>query len=259
MDLEDREMLKTENIGVTLGGKKIISSISTHIKEKEFVGVIGPNGSGKSTLLKTIYRSIKPDEGQVLLMDQKMDSYSNKEIAKKTAVVAQHNQVNFDFTVKEMVLLGRSPYKKFMEQDSKKDYEIVEESLEKVGMGEYINRSFMTLSGGEQQRVILARALAQQTELILLDEPTNHLDIKYQFQLMNTVKNLGVTVLAIIHDLNIAAMYCDKIYCLDEGKICRYGTPEEVITTDFIEELYGVSSIVDKDEQGQIYIRYLNK
>ncbi len=139
-----------------------------------------------------------------------------------------------------------------MERDSKEDFEIVDDALEKVGMIDFKERSFNTLSGGEQQRIILARALAQQTDCLVLDEPTNHLDIKHQLQLMSIVKGLNIEVIAAIHDLNIALMYCDKIYVLKDGKIIAYGTPSEVMTKELIKEVYEVDAIINKDENGKL-------
>ena len=173
---------------------------------------------------------------------------STKESAKKVGVVAQHNHNNFDFSVLDMVLMGRSPYKKILDLDTKKDYEIVYNAIDKVNIRHLINRNFNTLSGGEQQRVVLARALAQETECLILDEPTNHLDIKYQLQLMSIVKNLNIEVIAAIHDLNIVAMYCDKIYVLKNGKIVAYGNPRQVLTEDIIKDVYGVDARILNDE-----------
>lgn len=240
--------LYTENINVNIGDKDILKGIDINVSNKEFIGVIGPNGSGKSTLLKCMYRTLKPSSGVVKLDDINIDSMPMKETAKKVAVLSQHNHYDFDFKVEDIVLMGRSPHKKLMERDSKKDYEIVNESLEKVGMLDFKNRSFNTLSGGEQQRIILARALAQQTDCLILDEPTNHLDIKYQLQLMSLVKGLNVEVIAAIHDLNIALMYCDKIYVLKDGKILGYGTPNEILTEKLINEVYEVDCSLIKDE-----------
>lgn len=146
------------------------------------------------------------------------------------AVVAQHIYYNFDFTVQDVVLMGRSPYKKPMERDNAEDYKIVQDALKQVGMESFAKRSFSTLSGGEQQRIILARALAQKTECLILDEPTNHLDIKYQLQLLDIVKQLNFTVISAIHDLNIAAMYCDRLYVMKDGRILASGTPKEVLS-----------------------------
>ena len=172
------------------------------------------------------------------------------------AVLSQHNNYNFDFTVKDIVLMGRSPHKKFMERDNEEDYDIVNEALKKVDMFEFKDRSFQSLSGGEQQRVILARALAQQPKCLILDEPTNHLDIKYQLQLMRIVKGLGIEVIAAIHDLNIAAMYCDKIYVLKDGEIIKYGKPKDVLTKEIIKDVYEVDAevIVNEDRVNIYYI-----
>lgn len=244
--------IKTEDIKVNIGQKDILKGIDIDVNNKEFIGIIGPNGSGKSTFLKCLYRILKPSSGIIKLDDINITNICAKESAKKMAVVAQHNYYDFDFKVEDIVLMGRSPHKKMMERDCKRDYEIVNEALEKVNMIECKDRSFNTLSGGEQQRIILARALAQQTNCLILDEPTNHLDIKYQLQLMSIVKNLHIEVIAAIHDLNIALMYCDKIYVLKDGNIVSYGTPKEVLTKELIREVYEVDAIINKDDEGNI-------
>lgn len=253
--------IKTENIKVNIGTKEILKGIDIDVKNKEFVGIIGPNGSGKSTFLKCIYRNLKPTSGVVMLDEINLSNITVKESAKKIAVVAQHNYYDFDFSVLDIVLMGRAPHKKLMERDSQNDYKIVEEALRKVDMLEYKDRNFNTLSGGEQQRIILARALAQGTNCLILDEPTNHLDIKYQLQLMSIVKDLDIEVIAAIHDLNIALMYCDKIYVLNNGEIVAYGNPKEILTSELIKEVYEVDSIVNKDGEDNIlsisYIPYI--
>ena len=247
--------IKTENINVTLDKNNILKGINIEVDNKEFVGIIGPNGSGKSTLLKCIYRILKPSEGVIKLDGIDMKNISIKESSKKLSVLSQHN--NFDFTVKEIVLMGRAPYKKFMERDNKEDYDIVNDALEKVDMLEFKDRSFQSLSGGEQQRVILARALAQKPKCLILDEPTNHLDIKYQLQLMRIVKSLNIEVIAAIHDLNIAAMYCDKIYVLKDGKIVKCGKTNEVLTKKLIKDVYEVDADVIVN-QGMVHISYIS-
>lgn len=241
--------VKTLDLEAYLGKSHILKGLTIEAKKEEFVGIIGPNGSGKSTLLKCIYRNLQPSKGVIFLDDKNIKELSMKESARKMAVVSQHNNYNFDFTVSDMVLMGRAPHKKFIEKDNAEDYRIIREALEKVGMIDYSKRSFSTLSGGEKQRIILARALAQRTECIILDEPTNHLDIKYQLQFMDTVKALKVTVIAAIHDLNIAALYCDKIYALKAGKIVSYGTPKEVLTKELIKSLYEVEAKVMEDKE----------
>lgn len=245
-----------KDIELSIGRNNILKGASIEVGKKEFIGIIGPNGSGKSTFLKCIYRILKPDKGCIFLDNEHLNRMSIKESAKKMAVVSQHNYYNFDFSVEEVVLMGRSPHKKSLERDNARDYEIVRDSLEKVGMYDFRKRSFSTLSGGEQQRVILARALAQQTKCLILDEPTNHLDIKYQMQLLNIVKELNLTVISAIHDLNIASIYCDKIYAIKDGNIIAFGTPEEVLTKEFIKDTYEVDAEIIKDSKGQMHILY---
>ena len=248
--------VSANDIQVSFGADKILKGVSIDSDAKEFVGIIGPNGSGKSTLLKCIYRILKPDAGEIYLGDEELKDISVKKSAQKLAVVAQHNYYNFDFSVREVVLMGRAPHKKTMERDNAKDYEIVNDALHTVGMWEFADRSFSTLSGGEQQRVILARALAQQTPCLILDEPTNHLDITYQIQLMKLVKDLNVTVISAIHDLNIAAMFCDKLYVLRRGEIVAEGTPGEVLRPEFLREIYHVETEIVTDRAGQIHILF---
>lgn len=244
--------ITTEDIQVGFHARQILKGISIESKDKELVGIIGPNGSGKSTLLKCIYRILKPDAGAVYLDGEELHSMSVKSSARKMAVVAQHNYYNFDFTVREVVLMGRAPHKKALERDNAKDYRIVEEALKTVQMDAFADRTFSTLSGGEQQRVILARALA-----LILDEPTNHLDITHQIMLMELVKKLNVTVISAIHDLNIAAAYCDKIYVLKDGVLEGYGTPQEVLTPELIKRIYQVDSEVVNDSRGKMHILFL--
>ncbi len=247
--------LNIKNLSVTIEEKKIIENLNIDIEAKNLVGIIGPNGSGKSTLLKTIYRVLKYNEGSIYINGKDIKVMSLRETAKEMAVVAQHNEQEFDFNVYDMVLIGRSPHKKFLERDSRDDYEIVDEALEKVDMLAYKERKYNSLSGGEKQRIILARALAQQTNCLILDEPTNHLDIKYQFQFMNIAKNLDITVIAAIHDLNIASLYCDEIYALKDGKIVKSGSPTDIFTEKLIYDLYEVESRIIK-EDGKINILY---
>lgn len=249
--------ISAEGIGVSYGVNEILKEVSIYAKNKEFVGLIGPNGSGKSTLLKCMYRVLKPHRGCVMLDGTPLDKMSYKHSAQSIAVVAQHNSYQFDFSVKEVVLMGRAPHKKIMERDDARDYRTVEEALEQVGMSQFIERSFSTLSGGEQQRVLLARALAQQTKCLILDEPTNHLDITHQLQLLKIVKNLDITVISAIHDLNLASMFCDRLYALKDGVVVAKGTPKEVLTTEFIREVYHVESEIVEDSNKNRHILFL--
>ena len=248
--------IKTEALRAQLGGAAILHGVDIDVDGGAFVGGIGPNGSCKTTLLKCIYRVLKPVGGAVLLDGKPLAEYTARQSARRMAVVSQHNPVGFDFTVVEMVLMGRSPHKRAMERDNAEDYRIVREALATVGMAGFEERGFTTLSGGERQRVILAQALAQQTPCLLLDEPTNHLDIKYQLQLMDIVRGLGVTVVAAIHDLNIAALYCDRLYVLKQGRMVAQGAPEQVLTPELIRDIYEVEAQVIHDEAGRMHVLY---
>ena len=248
--------IRTEDLKAVLNGNPILKGVSLQAGEKQLIGVIGPNGSGKSTLLKCIYRVLQPTGGAVFLDGKSLSEYSFRESALKTAVVAQHNYYNFDFSVRDVVLMGRSPHKKTLERDNAQDFRIVEEALTKVGMLHFAERSFSTLSGGEQQRVILARALAQQTPCLILDEPTNHLDIKYQLQLMDLVRGLDRTVITAVNDLNIAAMYCDWLYAVKDGRVLGQGTPKALLTPEFIRQVYEVEAEVSTDRNGMLRVLY---
>jgi len=241
MDLEGNNMnLKVDNIQVALSGTDIIKDISLHVDSGQFVGIIGPNGCGKSTLLKSIYKVIKPKQGSVFLDEKDVLKSSVKSISKTMGVVGQFNDMSFDFTVHEMVMMGRTPHKSLMESNNNDDYEIVNAALKKVDLISYSNRSYITLSGGEKQRVILARAIAQQPKFLILDEPTNHLDIKYQLQILSIVKSLKIGTLAALHDLSLAAAYCDILYVVKRGKIVTSGSPNEILTKELIREVYEI-------------------
>lgn len=244
-------------VRMAFGSKEILKDMDFTLRDKEFVGIIGPNGSGKSTFLKCVYRVQKPTGGEILFDGKRLDELSYRESAFKLAVVAQHNTYSFDFSVLEVVLMGRSPHKKMLERDNQEDYQIARRALDVVGLAAFEKRSFATLSGGEQQRVILARALTQQTECLVLDEPTNHLDIKYQLQIMDIVKSLGLTVVAAVHDLNIATMYCDRLVALKDGQVVGVGTPRQLLTEQFIYDMYGVRSKVRCEVDGRMNIMYL--
>ena len=248
--------IQTDTIQVSFGSKTILHDISLAIQDKEFVGIIGPNGSGKSTFLKCLYRVLQPSGGKIYFDGSELSSLSHRDTALKMAVVAQHSTVNFDFSVLEMVLMGRSPYKGLLDRDQLDDYEIARHALSEIGLSDFESRNFNTLSGGEQQRVILARALAQRTECLVLDEPTNHLDIKYQLELMTIVKRLDATVVSAIHDLNLAAIYCDRIIALKDGHIVCSGTPQDVLSSDTIRHIYGVSAMVQTLPDGRLNIIY---
>jgi iron complex transport system ATP-binding protein len=244
----------TVEMGYTISGIEILRMINIDAESGQFIGIIGPNGSGKSTLLKCIYRVLEPSMGVVMLDGRNLSEYKIRDSAKKMAVLAQHAAIEFEFTALEMVLMGRSPHKKALEPDNQKDFTIARQALQTVGMTDFEERVFATLSGGERQRVMLAQALAQQTTCLILDEPTNHLDVRFQLETMDIVRGLGCTVIAAIHDLNIAAMYCDYIYVLNHGRVVSKGLPKEVLTVEMIKEVYEVNAQVLDDQAGGIHI-----
>ncbi|WJD83580.1 ABC transporter ATP-binding protein [Priestia megaterium] len=232
--------LLAKDIDIRIGKKEIVKNISILVKKQQFVGLIGPNGCGKSTLLKSIYKSLVPQKGTVFLDDLNVLKANEKKVSQKLGVVGQFNEMSFDFTVQQMVMLGRTPHKKLLEADKQEDFVIVEEALKRTNLLDYKNRQFLSLSGGEKQRVILARTIAQQPKFMILDEPTNHLDIRYQIEILSCVKDLNIGVLAALHDLEMAAHYCDYLYAIKNGEVFAHGTPEMVLTSDTIEALYGV-------------------
>ena len=251
--------LNVEGLTYSYGARSdTVRDISLHVDRGEFVGLIGPNGSGKSTVLKNIYRGLTPDHGKIYLDGENLQKMSFRKSAQKLAVVGQENDVPFDFLVEEIVAMGRTPHKKLFDVDNAHDKQIVHHALEHLGMENMAKRSYLHLSGGEKQRVIIARAVAQESDFLILDEPTNHLDISYQMQIFDFIKRLKVTVLSAIHDLNMAALYCDRIYVLKNGRIVLQGTPEEVLTPENIYDVYGVRSSVEKHPiTGKLSITFL--
>ncbi len=250
--------LKVSELFYKIYDNQILSNINLEIDKGDFVGLIGPNGCGKSTLLKNIYRVCKPYSGNIFIDGMNINKLSSKAVAKQMSVMIQENNIEFDVNVLDMVLLGRYAHKKLLESNYKNDLSIARQSLKEVGLSEYDDRSFFSLSGGEKQRVLIARALTQKAELIILDEPTNHLDIGYQFQIMDILKKQKITVFSSIHDLNIAAFYCDKIFIMDNGKIIDYGVPEKVITKDMVKRLFGVNANIEiNPNTNKISITYI--
>ncbi len=223
----------------------VLHNINVSIGAGEIVGLLGPNGSGKTTLIKLASGVLKPAQGEIRLDGCSLSRLSRKFIARSVAVVPQQFHIPFAFTVDEVVMLGRIPFLKPFAEESGVDKRLVTDALELVGIGELRERRFDELSGGERQKVILAMALAQQPELLLLDEPIVHLDIAHQVEILERVRSLnaeqGLTVVAAMHDLNLAALYFDRLILLDEGRIVADGTPTQVLTEDRIKEVFSAS------------------
>lgn len=234
--------LEVNEVAVAIASRRIVNEVSLEVAPGEIVGLIGPNGSGKSTLLRSVYRLLKPVAGYVQLGGDDVWHLSAREAARRTAVVVQETPSDFDFTVREVVEMGRTPHKGLLEADNARDAQIVQDALVRVNMADFVERSFNTLSGGEKQRVLVARALAQEPKLLVLDEPTNHLDIRYQLEILNLVRDLGITTLVTLHDLNLAATYCQRLYMLSNGRIATAGAPAAVLTPDWVRSVYGVDA-----------------
>ncbi|MBC5689108.1 ABC transporter ATP-binding protein [Mediterraneibacter sp. NSJ-55] len=251
--------LSVKDLDYIIEGTKVLDAVSLCVEEGGFVGLIGPNGCGKSTLLKNIYKTYKPERNAVFISGKDVMEMPPKEMAGEVSVVAQENNVEFDVEVLDMVMYGRYAHRRFLEGEKKEDIELCRQFLREVGMEGYEHRMYLSLSGGEKQRVLLARALTQQSRLIVLDEPTNHLDVRYQYLIMQTLKKQKITVFSSIHDLNIASMYCDKIILMDRGRIVAVGRPEEIITEKYMQEVFGVRSQIKVNEiTGKIQIYYLS-
>jgi iron complex transport system ATP-binding protein len=243
--------LEINNMSVDIGKRRIVEGVNIGVPDGRFVGLLGPNGSGKSTILKATYRVLRPSSGHILLDGDDLLAMRPRDVAQRVAVVAQESTVEFDFTVLEMVMIGRTPHKRAFDRDDETDRAIVRGAIERVGCEHLINRSFNTLSGGEKQRVLIARTVAQGADHLILDEPTNHLDIRYQMEILELVSGLGVTVLAALHDLSLAALFCDTVYLLADGLVVTGGSPEAVITTEMVRHAYGADVlIVEHPETG---------
>lgn len=229
----------------------VLQDISFQVRKGEFVGVIGPNGSGKTTLLKILYRLFSPQRGEVLYENFSLKKMSRKEVAKKIAVVSQETYPAFPFRAIEMVLMGRSPYLGHLMFESPNDLEIVKKAMEWTEILPIAERPIDELSGGERKRVFIARALAQEPEVVLLDEPTANLDIHHQAEFLDLILSLnrekGLTILMASHDLNLASEYCDRLILLRHGKVDQIGSPEVVMTRENIERVYGCEVWVDRN------------
>jgi len=249
-------MLEIRDLSAGYGHRHVLERISLKASEGEVVGIIGSNGSGKTTLLKTITKVLEPISGTVLIDGTNVNEMQSKEIAKKVAVVSQVISINFEFTVEDIVLMGRTPYIKGSE--TVEDINIVRDAMEKTNTLFLKDRLITQLSGGELQRVIIARAFAQNPKILLLDEPTSHLDITNQIDILNLIKNAsrkGMVVVAVIHDLNLAAYYCDKICLLQDGKLISAGTPEQVLTSSNIERAFNITvKVIPNEITNSLYV-----
>ncbi|MEV7084146.1 ABC transporter ATP-binding protein [Streptomyces sp. NPDC093516] len=236
--------LVIDGVTLTAGAHRLIEDVSLTARPGEVIGVVGPNGSGKSSLLRAVYRVLRPAAGQVSVDGTDAWSLPVRQVARKVAAVVQESSADFDLTVREVVAMGRTPHKRLLDGDTPEDAELIGTALDAVDATDLTHRPFHQLSGGERQRVLIARALAQQSSLLVLDEPTNHLDIRHQLDILNTLRGLPATVLLALHDLNLAAYYCDRLYVLRDGTVTASGPPADILTPRLLHEVYGVTSEV---------------
>ncbi len=256
--------LVADSLVTGYGSKKILKDISFKLDEGEFLGIIGPNGSGKSTLIRALTKVLSPWSGTVKYDKKNLEDLSRKEIARKVSVVPQDTFINFPFTVRDVVLMGRSPYLGRFENPDKEDIKIAKDAMDVTNTSIFKNRSVRDLSGGELQRVVLARALTQKPELLLLDEATSQLDIGHKKEVMDTLKKKNekenLSIISVHHNLNLAARYCKKILLLDEGKRHSYGKPKEVLTNSHLRAVYGVEAEVhEHPKDGSLYVSPVDK
>ena len=236
--------LRASRLCVDLGGRRIIDDVSLDAAPGAVVGVVGPNGCGKSTLVRTLGRILRPTSGTVHLDGTDIASMSARRVAQTVAAVLQDSTGDFDLRVRDVVAMGRTPHKRMFDGDNASDARIVAESLTAVDATHLAERPFALMSGGERQRVLVARALAQQPRLLVMDEPTNHLDVRHIFDVLALPAAIGVTAVIALHDLNLAAHYCDVIHVLCEGKQIAAGPPAEVFTGELIADVWNVSATV---------------
>ncbi|MBQ0987483.1 ABC transporter ATP-binding protein [Streptomyces sp. F63] len=233
-----------EDLHVAYAGRTVVAGARLVAAEGEITGLVGPNGSGKSTLLRTVYRHLRPAAGRVLLAGTDLRELSPLRSARHVAALPQERGGDFELTVREVVAMGRTPYKRAFAGEDATDRDLVERALADVGMAGHAGQRFTALSGGERQRVLLARAFAQNPDVLVLDEPTNHLDVRHQVELLAVLRDRRRTTLVSLHDLNAAASVCDRLHVLHAGSVVASGPPREVLTPALLAEVFGVRAAV---------------
>lgn len=240
------------NLNIAYGEKLIIKGLDFKVNKGEIVSIIGPNGSGKSTLVKALSRCIKLKSGEIFLNGKNIYKLPSKEVAREIAILPQVKNVLDDISTEELVSYGRYPHLNFGNRIDKNDEEIIHWAIKKTGLEKFKDRYVATLSGGERQRAWIAMALAQEPKILILDEPTTYLDISYQMEILELIKelneSLGLTVIMVLHDLNHAARYSDSIYVLNDGEICKKGSPNEVINSDLLKDIFRIEAHIYSDD-----------
>ncbi|MER7717660.1 ABC transporter ATP-binding protein [Streptomyces flaveolus] len=236
--------LRLDGLSVVTDGKSLVRDLSLEVPTGRVVGLVGPNGSGKSTALRCVYRALRPSSGTVWVGEQDLTRLPMRHSARTIAAMTQEGGFDFDFTVEEVVALGRAPHLRGNQALSGRERELCGWAMKQLDIGHLAHRGVLTLSGGERQRVLLARALVQEPEILVLDEPTNHLDVRHQVDLLSLLRAAGLTVLVVLHDLNLAAAACDRLGVLCQGRLVASGAPADVLTTDLVADVFGVKASV---------------
>jgi iron complex transport system ATP-binding protein len=243
-------IIKAKELHFAYGDKQVLDGVSFGIVSREFLSVIGPNGSGKTTLLKLLSGYLTPQKGSIHLAETPINQIKKRDLAKRIGVVSQIPQFQFEITALQLVLMGRSPHMGLLAFEGKGDLEIAHEAMVLTDVADFKERSLFSLSGGEFQRVMIARALAQDPEILLLDEPTSYLDIKHQINICGLLKRMnrdrGLTIVSVFHDINLASHFSDRIVVMKAGKVLGVGTPEDVIRKELLESVYECPVYVDK-------------
>ena len=242
-------LISCQNLSWQVEDKVILKNINFDVKAGDFIGLLGPNGAGKSSLLRCLYRFLKAQQGEVVFNNQDIWHIPAREYAKQVAVVLQESPSQFNLSLYDVVSLGLVPHQSLFGTAKQQELELVTQALQQVGLIDKAQETFEHLSGGEKQRALIARAIVQQPSLLIMDEPTSHLDVKYQIQIMELAKSLGITVIASFHDLNLASAMCDELLVLDQGELIYQGTPKDVITPQMLSQVFGVCANVDMHPQ----------
>ena len=243
-------VVEFSQVQLQINQQQILTGLNLAIEQGQFVALLGPNGAGKTSLLRLLQKEYQASSGQIKLQGQPISSFTQSELAARVALVSQLSGPLFDLTVADVVLMGLIPHKALWQTNTEQDLLQLSQSLQLVGLEHKQDHSFAHLSGGEQQRVLLARAVMQKPVLLLLDEPTNHLDLYYQHQVLRIAKNLKITVLASIHDLNLASRYCDRLLLLSKGQLVADGNPEQVLQQDVLTEVFHIPCLIDRNPFG---------
>lgn len=236
--------LRLDALSVVTDGQSLVRELTLDVPDGRVTGLVGPNGSGKSTALRCVYRALRPSSGTVWAGEDALPRLPVRRSARLVAALTQDGVVDLDFTVEEVVALGRAPHLRGNQALSERERALCERAMEQLDILPLARRGVLTLSGGERQRVLVARALVQEPEILVLDEPTNHLDVRHQVELLSLLRGSGLTVLVVLHDLNLAAAACDRLGVLSHGRLVAAGTPAEVLTAELADEVFGVQASV---------------